>query len=130
DYAMRIWINPEKVAERGLTAAEVTNAIRRQNVQVSAGVIGGPPYDEGVQLQLPINTDGRLQEPEQFGDIIVKRDANGVITRLKDIARIQLDAGSYSLGSLLDGKSAVGIGVFQQPGSNAIQISNEVHKTM
>ncbi|HVY13299.1 MAG TPA: multidrug efflux RND transporter permease subunit, partial [Alphaproteobacteria bacterium] len=130
DYAMRIWLNPEKVAARNLTASDVTAAIRRQNVQVSAGVIGGPPYDKGVELQLPINTDGRLQTPEQFGDIIIKRDDNGVITKLKDVADVTLDAGSYSLRSLLDNKSAVGIGIFQQPGSNAIEVSKQVHQAM
>jgi multidrug efflux pump len=130
DYAMRIWINPEKAAERNLTATDVVNAVRGQNVQVSAGVIGGPPYDKGVELQLPINTDGRLQDPEQFNEIIIKRDTAGVITKLKDVARVTLDAGSYSLRSLLDNKSAVGIGIFQQPGSNAIEVSDRVHKTM
>src|SRR5215471_19498367 len=75
DYAMRIWLNPEKVAERGMTADEVVSAIRRQNVQVAAGNIGGAPYDEGVEVQLPINAQGRLTDAEQFGEIIVKRDA-------------------------------------------------------
>src|SRR5277367_1926800 len=91
DYAMRIWLNPQKVAERGLTPQEVVNAIRRQNVQVAAGVVGGPPYDRGVELQLPINVQGRLQDEEQFGEIIVKRDSAGTVTRLKDIARIEID---------------------------------------
>ena len=102
DYAMRIWLNPQKVAERGLTAQEVVNAIRRQNVQVAAGVVGGPPYDQGVELQLPINVQGRLQDEEQFGEIIVKRDSAGTVTRLKDIARIEIDAADYGLRSLLD----------------------------
>jgi multidrug efflux pump len=130
DYAMRIWLNPQKVAELGLTADEVISAIRRQNVQVSAGVIGGPPYDHGVQLQLPINAEGRLQDPEQFGDIVVKRNANGVVSRLRDIARIDINAAQYGLRSLLDNKSAVAIPIFQAPGSNAIEISNRVRATM
>src|SRR6266851_5414012 len=75
DYAMRIWLNPQKIAERGLAPQEVVGAIRRQNVQVSAGMIGGPPYDRGVDLQLPINVQGRLQDVDQFGQMIVKRDA-------------------------------------------------------
>src|SRR6185295_18561263 len=75
DYAMRIWLNPQKIAERGMTADEVISAIRRQNVQVAAGVIGGPPYDKGVELQLPISTQGRLTDADQFSDIIIKRDA-------------------------------------------------------
>ncbi|PKU23554.1 efflux RND transporter permease subunit [Telmatospirillum siberiense] len=130
DYAMRIWLNPQKVAERGLTPQEVVGAIRRQNVQVSAGMIGGPPYDKGVELQLPINAQGRLQDAEQFGEMIVKRNEQGAITRLKDIARVEIDAAEFGLRSLLDNKSAVAIPVFQAPGSNAIEISNQVRKTM
>ncbi len=130
DYAMRVWINPLKMAERGMTPQEVVNAIRRQNVQVAAGVIGGPPYDKGVQLQLPINAQGRLQDADEFGEIIVKRDASGVITRLKDIARIELQAAQYGLRSLLDNKPAVAIAIFQAPGSNAIDISNNARATM
>jgi multidrug efflux pump len=130
DYAMRIWLNPQKVAERGLTPQEVVSAIRHQNVQVSAGVIGGPPYDKGVELQLPINAQGRLQDADQFGEMIVKRNESGAVTRLKDIARVEIDAAEFGLRSLLDNKSAVAIPVFQAPGSNAIEISNQVRKTM
>jgi len=129
DYAMRIWLNPQKVAERGMTATEVVAAIRRQNVQVAAGVIGGPPYDRGVELQLPVNAQGRLNDPDEFAEIIIKRD-NGVVTRLKDVARIEVDAAQYGLRSLLDNKSAVAIPIFQSPGSNAIQVSDDVRATM
>jgi multidrug efflux pump len=129
DYAMRIWLNPQKVAERGMTADEVVAAIRRQNVQVAAGAIGGPPYDEGVELQLPINAQGRLTDADEFAEIIIKRD-KGVVTRLKDVARIEIDAAEYGLRSLLDNKPAVAIPIFQSPGSNAIQISNSVRATM
>ncbi|MFO1242777.1 MAG: multidrug efflux RND transporter permease subunit [Rickettsiales bacterium] len=130
DYAMRIWLNPQKVAERELTPQEVVTAIRRQNVQVSAGVIGGPPYDDGVVLQLPVNAQGRLTDADQFGEMIVKRDANGVVTRLRDIARVEIDAAQFGLRSLLGNKAAVAIPIFQTPGSNAIQISDDVRKTM
>ena len=130
DYAMRIWLNPQKVAERGLTPQEVVNAVRGQNVQVSAGVIGGPPYGSGVEVQLPINVQGRLQDAEQFGEMIVKHDANGTVTRLKDVGRIDIDAAEFGLRSLLDNKSAVAIPIFQSPGSNAIEISNSVRATM
>jgi multidrug efflux pump len=130
DYAMRIWLNPEKVAERGLTPQEIVAAVRSQNLQVSAGVIGGPPYDRGVELQLPINVQGRLQEAEQFDEMIVKRDAAGAVTRLRDIARVEIDAAQFGLRSLLDNTPAVAIPVFQSPGSNAIEISNQVRKTM
>ncbi len=130
DYAMRIWLNPQKVAERGMTADEVVAAIRRQNVQVAAGVIGGPPYNNGVELQLPVSAQGRLTDADQFADIIIKRDAGGVVTRLKDVARIEVDAATYGLRSLLDNKQAVAIPIFQAPGSNAIEISNQVRATM
>ncbi|MDP9127196.1 MAG: efflux RND transporter permease subunit, partial [Pseudomonadota bacterium] len=129
DYAMRIWLDPQKIAERGMTANEVVTAIRRQNVQVAAGVIGGPPYNDGVELQLPVNAQGRLTDADQFAEIIIKRE-NGVITRLKDVARIEVDAAEYGLRSLLDNKAAVAIPVFQSPGSNAIEISNQVRSTM
>jgi len=130
DYAMRVWLNPQKIAERGLTPQEVVASIQRQNVQVAAGIIGGPPYASGVELQLPINVQGRLQDAEQFGAMIVKRDGNGVVTRLNDIARIEIDAAEFGLRSLLDNKSAVAIPIFQAPGSNAIEISNQVRATM
>ena len=130
DYAMRVWLNPEKITELGLTADDVVNAIRRQNVQVSAGVIGGPPYGKGVELQLPINVEGRLSDPAQFGAIIVKRNAGGAVTYLRDVARIEIDASAYGLRSLLDNKPAVAIPIFQSPGSNAIAISDKVRATM
>jgi len=130
DYAMRIWLNPDKIAERGMTANEVVNAIRQQNIQVAAGVIGGPPYNDNVELQLPINVQGRLQSVEEFEDILVKRGSNGVVTRLADVARIELDAQSYGLRSLLDNKPAVAIPIFAAPGANALNISDNVRKTM
>ncbi len=129
DYAMRIWLNPEKIAERNMTAGEVIGAIRQQNVQVAAGVINGPPYSRDGQLQLPINVQGRLSEPEQFLNIVIKRQ-NGVITRLGDVARAEIDASQYGLRSLLDNKQAVAIPIFQAPGSNAIAISDSVRATM
>ncbi|MEJ0027149.1 MAG: multidrug efflux RND transporter permease subunit [Rhizomicrobium sp.] len=130
DYAMRIWLNPEKIAERNLTAGDVVSAIRQQNVQVAAGVINGPPYGANGRLQLPINVQGRLSDPEQFKNIVIKRDAAGVITRLGDVARIEIDASEYGLRSLLDNKQAVAVPIFQAPGSNAIAISQQVRATM
>ena len=130
DYAMRIWFNPGKIAEHNLTADDVVNAIRRQNVQVAAGIIGGAPYAEATAIQLPVNAQGRLSDPEEFGEIIIKRDDNGTVTRLKDVARIELGASTYGLRSLLNNKPAVAIPIFQQAGSNAIQISNNVRSTM
>ena len=129
DYAMRIWLNPQKIAELGLSADDVVNAVRRQNVQVAAGVVNGPPYSNKGQLQLPINVEGRLSDAGQFGQIVI-RNQNGVITRLNDVARVEIDASQYSLRSLLDNNQAVAIPIFQAPGSNAIEISNRVSATM
>ena len=129
DYAMRIWLNPEKIAERNMTADDVVAAVRKQNVQVAAGVINGPPYGQSGKLQLPINVEGRLSDPEQFANIVIKRE-NGVVTRLGDVARVEIDASEYGLRSLLDNRQAVAIPIFQSPGSNAIQISNSVRATM
>lgn len=130
DYAMRVWLNPEKIATLNMNAEEVVNAIRAQNVQVAAGVIGGPPYDKGVNFQLPVNAQGRLQTPEEFENIIIKRTPEGIVTKLKDVARVEMDASQYGLRSLLGNKPAVAIPIFQSPGSNALQISDDVRKTM
>ncbi|MCB1680785.1 MAG: efflux RND transporter permease subunit [Alphaproteobacteria bacterium] len=130
DYAMRVWLNPDRIAERGMDASEVVNAIRGQNIQVAAGVIGGPPYNKETMLQLPVNTQGRLTTPEEFEDIIIKRDNNGVITRLKDVGRAELDAQTYSLRSMLNNEPAVAIPIFAAPDANALEISDNVRKTM
>lgn len=130
DYAMRIWLNPDKINERNLNAMDVINAIRGQNIQVSAGTIGGPPYTDDAQVQMPINAKGRLSSPQEFGQIIIKRDENGVVTRLSDVARVELAAQQYAVRSLLDNKDAAGIGIFASPGSNALEISQNVRKTM
>ena len=129
DYAMRIWLNPDRIAERGMTAGEVVAAIRNQNIEIAAGVIGGPPYDDGTQLQLPVNAQGRLNSPEEFEDIVIKRD-NGVITRLGDVARAELDAQSYSLRSMLNNKPAVAIPIFAAPDANALELSANVRAKM
>lgn len=130
DYAMRVWLNPQKVAERGLNANDVVNAIREQNVQVAAGIVGGAPSSVDVPFELPVNTQGRLTTPEEFGDIIIKTNDRGGITRLKDVARIELGGSTYALRSLLNNKPAAAMGVFQMPGSNAIAISDQVRATM
>ena len=130
DYAMRIWLDPDKVASRGLNAEDVTNAIRAQNVQVAAGVIGAQPAASGTELQLNVTAEGRLQTPEQFGNIILKTGAEGAVTRLKDVARIELGSTTYGLRSLLDNTPALPIAVFQAPGSNAIAVSDAVRHTM
>jgi len=130
EYAMRIWLNPDKIAERDMTPGDIIDAIRGQNIQVAAGVIGGPPYQDNVEIQMPINVQGRLQSVEEFENILVKRENNGVITRLVDVARVELDAQSYGLRSLLDNKQAVAIPIFSAPGSNALDISDNVRETM
>ncbi|VAX08842.1 RND efflux system, inner membrane transporter [hydrothermal vent metagenome] len=130
DYAMRIWLDPNKIAERNMTPNEVIKAIRGQNIQVAAGVIGGPPYAANVELQLPINVQGRLQSVEEFEQILVKRGQNGTVTRLHDIARIEMDAQSYGLRSLLNNQPAVAIPIFAAPGANALDISDNVRATM
>ena len=130
DYAMRVWLNPDKVAERDMTASEVIEAIRSQNVQVAAGVIGGPPYEDSVLVQLPVNVQGRLETAEEFEQIIIKRSENGTVTRLEDVARVELDAQSYSLRSMLNNKQAVALPIFASPGSNALELSHNVRSTM
>jgi hydrophobe/amphiphile efflux-1 (HAE1) family protein len=130
DYAMRIWLDPGKVAARGLTAGDVVSAIREQNVQVAAGVVGAPPMPVPVDYQLSVNARGRLIDEKEFGEIVLKTGADGEITRLRDVGRIELAAGDYALRSLLDNQSAVGIGIFQAPGSNALQLSSTVRATM
>ena len=130
EYAMRVWLDPQKVAQRGLSATDVVRAIREQNVQAAAGVVGASPGLPGVDLQLSINAQGRLQNEEEFGEIIIKTGSDGAVTRLRDVARLELGAADYSLRSLLNNDAAVGIGVFQAPGSNALAISAQVREAM
>ncbi len=130
DYSMRVWLDPQKVAQRGLSAGDVVAAIRGQNVQAAAGVVGASPGLQGIDVQLSVNAQGRLQNEEEFGDIIVKTGADGAVTRLRDIARLELGAADYSLRSLLDNKDAVAVPIFAAPGSNAIAISDGVRATM
>ncbi|CAH0244308.1 Efflux pump membrane transporter BepE [Massilia sp. Bi118] len=129
DYAMRVWLDPQKVAARNLTASDVVNAIREQNVQVAAGVIGQGP-SKGAEFQLTVNTQGRLQSEEEFGNIVVKTSQDGATTLLKDVARLEMGSNSYALRSLLDNKSAVAIPIFQSPTANALQLSTDVRNKM
>src|SRR5205823_11761961 len=101
DYAMRVWLNPDKLAARNLTASDVVAAVREQNVQVAAGAIGQQPVSSPVNFEMQVNTKGRLISTEEFGQIIVKTGPHGEKTLLKDVARIELSASSYVLGSLL-----------------------------
>ncbi|MGR4069702.1 efflux RND transporter permease subunit [Billgrantia sp. C5P2] len=130
DYAMRVWIDPDRAAARGLTAGDVIAAIREQNVQVSAGQLGAPPTPTTSDFLISINAQGRLTTEEEFGEIVVKAGGDGQITYLSDVARIELGAAEYSLRSLLDNQQAVAIGIFQAPGSNAIALSDAVREKM
>ena len=130
DYAMRVWLDPQKLSARNLTASDVVRAIREENQQVAAGVIGAPPSASHVDFQLSVNARGRLANEEQFGEIIVATTPSGAITRLKDVARIELGAGEYALRALLNNKPAVALAVFQAPESNALQLSNDVRQAM
>ncbi|HMW47666.1 MAG TPA: efflux RND transporter permease subunit, partial [Cellvibrionaceae bacterium] len=130
DYAMRIWLNPDKIAQYNLTASDVTNAIREQNIQVAAGLIGGAPTTNLIDVQLPVNAKGRLSSPEEFGNIIVRAGKQGELILLKDLARIEMSAADFNLAAQLDGQPAVAIPIFQSPGANAIQISDGVRAKM
>lgn len=130
EYAMRVWLDPNKVAARGLTASDVVTAMQEQNVQVSAGQLGAEPLKKQSDFLLSINTQGRLESEQQFGDIILKTSEDGSLVRLRDVARIEMGSGSYALRSQLNNKDAVGIGIFQAPGANAIDLSNAVRAKM
>jgi len=129
DYAMRIWLDPQKLAALNMTAGDVINAVRAQNIQVAAGQIGAPPAP-GSDFQLALNAMGRLQTPDQFREIVLKTGANGQVVHLGDVARVQMGAQTYGIQSYLDNQDAVAIPVFQAPGSNALQLSDEVRATM
>jgi gold/copper resistance efflux pump len=129
EYSMRIWLDPLKLSARGLTASDVVGSIREQNVQVAAGVIGQQP-DSNSAFQIAVTTLGRLSDEEQFQDIIVKAGKDGQVTRLKDVARVELGANTYALRSLLDGKSAVAMQIIQTPGANALEVSSAVRAKM
>ena len=130
DYAMRVWLDPDKIAARGMTASDVVNAIREQNIQVAAGGVGQQPVKNPVSFELTINTKGRLITEEEFENIIVKTGPHGETLRLKEVARVELAAAEYALRSLLNNKAAVAIPIFQLPGSNAIQLSDDVRAKM
>jgi multidrug efflux pump len=129
DYSMRVWLDPQKLAARNLTARDVVDAIREQNVQVAAGQLGAPPSNN-TEFQIALNAAGRLTDEQQFRDIIVKTGDDGQVVRLGDIARVELGAQAYGVRSLLDNKPSLAIPVFQSPGANALELSNSVRKTM
>ena len=130
DYSMRIWLDPEKVAARDLSAGDVVAALRAQNVQVAAGVLNQPPVPEPGAFQVNVETLGRLIDTRQFGNVIVRTDADGRVTRIRDIARVELAARDYSMNSYLDERQAVALAIFQLPGSNALATAERIRATM
>ncbi|HML95967.1 MAG TPA: efflux RND transporter permease subunit [Thermodesulfobacteriota bacterium] len=130
EYSMRIWMDPDKLASLGLTTSDVSDAISEQNLQVAAGAIGQPPVPEGQQFQYTITTLGRLETAEQFGDIILRANPDGTVVRIRDVARVELGAVTYSQDSKLDNRTAIGIGIYQLPGANALDIDKQIRATM
>jgi multidrug efflux pump len=129
-FSMRIWLDPDKVASRGLTADDIVKSIREQNIQVAAGQLGAPPLPSPTEFQVAINAKGRLTSEEDFRNIVVRTGAAGQVTRLKDVARVELGADTYALRALLDNQAAAAMPIFQRPGSNAIAISEAVRAKM
>src|SRR6186713_1825441 len=129
DYAMRIWIDPEKLAVRGLTTGDVAGAIREQNIQVAAGQIAAPP-SPGAEFQIALDTMGRLQDEQQFRDIVIKTGAGGEVLRLGDVARVEMGANTYALRGRVDHDETVTIPIYQAPGSNALELAGQVRATM
>ena len=127
NYAMRIWIDPAKAAARNLTATEITGALQSQNIQAAAGSIGQPPFPtNAAAFQTPIQVQGRLETPEQFADVVIKTDAEGRVTRVRDIGRVELGSQEYGTQGYFSGRRGVGIAVIQQPGSNALGTAEAV----
>ena len=129
DYAMRIWLDPDRLQSVGLTANDVVLALQGQNVQVASGVLNQPPVDKPGAFQISVQTQGRLANPDEFGNIVVKQTANAVV-RMRDVARTELAAQDYSTNSYLDKDPAIALGVFQRPGSNALSTSKAIIATM
>src|SRR5262245_22838664 len=130
DYSMRVWLDPALIQARGLTASDVLAALRTNNIQVAAGAINQPPATSPGGFRVAVQTLGRLTSPEQFNDIVVATDADGRVTRVRDIARVELGAQDYTRNAYLDNQVATAIGVFQRPGSNALATAATVLSTM
>jgi len=126
DYAMRVWIDPGRASALGLTAGEVVAALRAQNVQVAAGTVGQPPFDTGASQQLSVETQGRFKTADEFADLIVRTDASGAITRVRDVARVELGAEDYGVNAYLSGQDSIIMGITQRPGTNALAAAEGV----
>lgn len=130
DYAMRLWVRPESLASKGLTASDLANAIREQNVQAAAGSIGLPPQPAGLDFQYPVSVKGRLDTPEEFGDVVLRADTGGKLLQVKDVARTELGSQNYNTFGRLNGKSAIPIMIYQLPGANALDLAKQITATM
>lgn len=127
DYSMRVWMRPDQMTALGLTTSDVSRAIQAQNVQATAGQIGGPPFVGETDFQFTLQAKGLLETAEEFGDIIVSGDASGQLVRLKDIARVELGSRSYSAYSALNNKPAASIAIYQSPGANALDVATSIY---
>jgi hydrophobe/amphiphile efflux-1 (HAE1) family protein len=130
DFTMRIWLDPEKLSARNLTAGDVTRALREQNLQIAAGSLGQPPAPKGTEFQYTLVAQGRLLTVDQFGDVVVKTGREGEVTRVRDVARVELGARDYSTKTYMDGYNAVSLRVFQLPGSNSLKTADEIYRTL
>jgi hydrophobe/amphiphile efflux-1 (HAE1) family protein len=130
DFTMRIWLDPEKLASRNLTAGDLTRALREQNLQIAGGALGQPPVPSGAAFQYTLVAQGRLLTTEEFGDVVVKTGEDGNVTRVRDVARVELGARDYSTKTYMDGFNAVSLRVFQLPGSNAIETADEIYRAL
>ncbi len=130
EYSMRVWLDPERIASLGMTAGDVIAALQSQNIQVAGGALGEPPLDTPVAFQTSLQLRGRLRQPEEFGEIVIKTGEGGRLTRLRDVARIELGALNYLTNGFLDGKPAVVLAVSQTPGANALEVAEGVKRVM
>ncbi len=130
DYSMRVWLDPRKLKARDVTTQDVIRTIQEQNVQVAAGRIGQPPAPEGTAFEFTVNTLGRLNDEKQFGNLIIKTASGGRLTRIKDVARVELGAKEYKYGSKFRGKPSTSIGIYQLPGANALEVAQGVRKKL
>ncbi|MCC6232734.1 MAG: efflux RND transporter permease subunit [Verrucomicrobiales bacterium] len=130
DFTMRVWLDPERLAARNLTAGDVLRALREQNVQIAAGALGQPPVPAGTDFQYTLVAQGRLVTAEQFGQVVVKTGTEGDVTRVNDVARVELGARDYSTRTYMDGYNAVSLRVFQLPGSNALETADEIYRAL
>ncbi|TRZ75959.1 MAG: multidrug efflux RND transporter permease subunit [Bacteroidetes bacterium] len=130
DYAMRIWLNPERMAGLGITVQDVQSAIKDQNIQAAAGQLGKPPTEKGQELSIMLRVQGRLIDEREFSNIIVKANSDGSMVRMRDIARVEMGMKSYDANGRFNGKAAPSISVYQSPGSNAVNVRNQCDATM